>query len=452
MGRYPHLIQHRRRWMVRLIVPADVRLVIGQSVFKIGTGETDEHRAVVKAARIIATLKERIAQARATLKKPIDARAEALAEAYRVQQASDPAAAQAFVLTDVIAFVLQQQGHSWAEYGRHVRAADYDAYAGLRTLPNGEAVTATIEAITTTPFLHYFNDWKPHAGLVPRCLDQAVATLKQFGASVKQPIEALEAKHVQTWVDDQINPTGELGTSAKTVNRKLSELRNYWRYLQSRGVVAEERLPFNHRRVKDPPHRRKTKDERRQIFRPDDLVRIWREAERRSDLVLSYAIRIAAYSGARLEGPCELKVSDVRIDPDTGIAFMRMSDAKTEAGDRYVPIHSEIAALIQMLVKAATDDGYLLRINANNKYGERGSLVGKRFGILKTKLGFDGRFVFHSIRKTVANLFENAECPEGVAADVVGHLKPTMTYGLYSGITRMDLRARWMERAIRYPK
>jgi hypothetical protein len=110
--------------MVRLIVPADVRPVIGQSVFKISTGETDEPRAMAKAAPIIAALKARIAQARATLKKPIEARAEALAEAYRAQQASDPAAAQAFVLTDVIGFVLQQQGHSWAEYGRQVREAD----------------------------------------------------------------------------------------------------------------------------------------------------------------------------------------------------------------------------------------------------------------------------------------------------------------------------------------
>ncbi len=103
-----------------------------------------------------------------------------------------------------------------------------------------------------------------------------------------------------------------------------------------------------------------------------------------------------------------------------------------------------------MLVrKLQKNGGYLLRIDANNKYNERGSLIGKRFGILKTKLGFDERFVFHSIRKTVANMFENAECPEGVASDVVGHLKPTMTYGLYSGITRMDLRASgWKRRSV----
>jgi hypothetical protein len=38
-----------------------------------------------------------------------------------------------------------------------------------------------------------------------------------------------------------------------------------------------------------------------------------------------------------------------------------------------------------------------------------------------------------------------------VAADIIGHNKPTMTNGLYGGETRMDLRARWLAKAIRYP-
>jgi integrase len=439
--------------MVRIIVPVDVRSLIGQSVFKVSTRQTDEHRAVAKAGPIIADLKGRIRAARATLRKPVEVKADELAEAYRSRQSADSSAARAFVLTDVIAFVLQQQGHSWADYGQQVREAGYDAYAGLRRLPGGLAATNALDEITgrATPFLKYLDDWKPHAGLVPRCMDQAVATLKQFASAVKQPIETVEAKHVQAWVDALINPDGEAGISAKTVNRKLSELRNYWRYLQSHAVIPEDRLPFDHRRVKDPPHRRKTKGERRQRFQAADIVRLWHAAEQRGDLELSYAIRIAAYSGARLEGSCEMKDSDIRVDPDTGIAFMKMND-KTEAGDRFVPIHPGIAALIRKLVKGAEKNGgYLLRIDARNKYNERGSLVGKRFGILKTKMSFDKRFVFHSIRKTVANMLENAECPEGVASDIVGHLKPTMTYGLYSGITRMDLRARWMAKAIRYP-
>ena len=114
-------------------------------------------------------------------------------------------------------------------------------------------------------------------------------------------------------------------------------------------------------------------------------MRLWHAAEQRGDLNLSYAIRIAAYSGARLEGPCELKTTDIRVDPDTGISFMRMCD-KTEAGDRFVPIHPGITTLIQKLVKDAdTNGGYLLHINAHNKYHERGALIGKRFGILKVQ-------------------------------------------------------------------
>jgi len=226
VGRYPHLVLHRRRWMVRLIVPADVRSVIGQSVFKISTSETDEHRAVSKAGVIIAGLKERIRVARATLRKPIETQAEGLAATYQARQTADPSSAEPFILSEVIAFVLEQQGHAWADYGRHVRDAGYDAYAGLRSLPNGDAATRTLDAITgqATPFLKYLDDWKPHAGLKPRPLDQAIATLKEFAGAMKQPIERLEAKHVQAWIDGLINPAGETGLSAATVGRKLSTL------------------------------------------------------------------------------------------------------------------------------------------------------------------------------------------------------------------------------------
>ena len=167
-----------------------------------------------------------------------------------------------------------------------------------------------------TFFLRYLEDWKPHAALKPRPLDQAISTLKEFAGAVKQPIEKLEAKHVQAWIDDLINPDGDKGLTAATVGRKLSELRNYWRYLQSRQIVPEDKLPFAGRRVRDPVARRKTKEEQRQRFRPEDVVRLWKEAERRGDAELVKTITIAAYSGARIEGVAQLKVTDIRTDPD----------------------------------------------------------------------------------------------------------------------------------------
>ena len=68
-----------------------------------------------------------------------------------------------------------------------------------------------------------------------------------------------------------------------------------------------------------------------------------------------------------------------------------------------------------------------------NKFGERSASIGKRFGRLKKGLGFDSTKVFHSIRKTVVTQLEQAGVPESVTADIVGHEKKTITYGLYSG-------------------
>jgi hypothetical protein len=48
-------------------------------------------------------------------------------------------------------------------------------------------------------------------------------------------------------------------------------------------------------------------------------------------------------------------------------------------------------------------------------------------------------------------MLETAECPVGVAKDIIGHSKTDMTFGVYSGETRMDHRARWLVKAVNYP-
>ena len=45
---------------------------------------------------------------------------------------------------------------------------------------------------------------------------------------------------------------------------------------------------------------------------------------------------------------------------------------------------------------------------------------------------------------------ENIGCPEAVTADIVGHKKQTITYGLYSGGNRLELMRDWIEK-IQYP-
>lgn len=451
-SRYPYLVQQRRRWFVRMVVPPDVRDIIGQSIFKVPTGHSDEHRAASVAPRIVAELQDKIRTAREAGKRQEQVTAEQLAERYEAERKSDPENADIIKITDVINFVLKTHGHTWADHARQVREAGYDAHAALRLLPGGEAAAHAADRITgqATPLLTYLERWKPHAGLKPRPLDQAVSSIKQFDKAIAKPIEQIEDDDVQRWIETLINPESESGLHSKTVNRKLGEIRNYWMWMQQHRLVPKVRNPFIGHRVRDPANRRKTKEQERQRFRPEDVVRCWLAAEQNGDSHLAAAIRIAAYSGARIEGVAQLRATDVRVDPDTRILFMRMDD-KTAAGNRFVPIHPQVSALIKRLIKSADSEGFLIHSAAKNKYRERSQPIGKRFGRLKTGLGFDHRYVFHSIRKTVAHLFETAECPPGVAKDIIGHAKTDMTFGMYSGETRMDHRAKWLSTAVHYP-
>ncbi len=449
---YPYLIRQRHRWFIRMVVPPDLRDIVGHGIFKIATGETDQHRAATVAAPIIADLQTRIRTARDAGKRLEQVTAEQLTERYRAERTGDPEQAEITRITDVINFVLTTHGHRWTDYARQVREAGYDAHAALRLLPDGIAAANSADRITgyASPLLTYLERWMPHAGLKPRPLDQAVSSLRQFDKAVGKPIEQIEGKDVQAWIDDLINPNGETGLNSKTVNRKLGEIRNYWRWMQSLQIIPDDRNPFAGRRVRDPKSRRKTKDEVRQRFQPADVVRLWTAAEENDDAPLAATIRIAALHGARIEGVLQLRTDDIRVDPDTQVRFMRMDD-KTAAGDRFVPVHPKSSGLIDQLVRDADQDGYLIHSNAKTKSRERSQPIGKRFGRLKTDLSFDHRYVFHSIRKLVAHLFETAECPPGVAKDIIGHAKTDMTFGIYSGETRMDHRARWLAKAVRYP-
>jgi integrase len=149
------------------------------------------------------------------------------------------------------------------------------------------------------------------------------------------------------------------------------------------------------------------------------------------------------WTGARIEELCALPT--VRASDD----HLDIADAKTNAGWRQVPVHLKLKSTIVRLIDGSKD-GFLLSGLTANKYGDRSNAIGKRFGRLKTSVGFGPKRVFHSIRRTVSTLLENAGVPENVSADILGHEKTTMTYGLYSGGTSIKLRRKAIEK-LRYP-
>lgn len=136
------------------------------------------------------------------------------------------------------------------------------------------------------------------------------------------------------------------------------------------------------------------------------------------------------YSGMRIEEICSLTTADI-ITRDS-VKCMSIQVSKTKKGIRLVPIHKKLQPLIKK-AKDQSEDGYVVSGLTLNKYGDRSNAIGKRFGRLKTSLGFTDKYVFHSIRKCVVTQLENKGIPEGAVADLVGHEKPNMTFGTYSG-------------------
>jgi integrase len=118
---------------------------------------------------------------------------------------------------------------------------------------------------------------------------------------------------------------------------------------------------------------------------------------------------------------------------------IRIGNAKTAAGIREVPMHPVLWPLVTRLMERPSE-GFLLPGSAGS-YDKRTNALGTRFGRLKTAMGFSDRHVFHSIRKTVVSQLEQAGVGENVTADIVGHEKPRITYGLYSSGTSLQQKA-----------
>lgn len=265
--------------------------------------------------------------------------------------------------------------------------------------------------------------------------DMRTADLRRFAKKFPYADEVTRLQ-VMDWVESEL--MGEDKLSAATCRRIISACRGYWSYLERHQKMN---LPQPFDKVVPSAPRKKTKDDvqkRRKHFAQGDYKKLLEGSQRRSE-ALSALIQIGAYTGARIEELCSLKLENVTEDR------FKIEDAKTSAGIREIPIHSHIKKLVAQL-KKDSKDGYLLSGLTFNKYGDRSNAIGKQFGRLKTELGYGPDYVFHSLRKGVATQLETAGVAENVTARLLGHDFQTMSYGLYSGGVSFDVLAKALGR------
>jgi integrase len=173
---------------------------------------------------------------------------------------------------------------------------------------------------------------------------------------------------------------------------------------------------------------------------------------------LAWLCLIAAYSGMRLNEICQRKVSDLK--QEDGVWFFDITNAKSEAGDRKVPVHSRLIAAGLLDFKDHHGSEWLFPIlKPGGPDGKRSWYISKRLTEYRRDLGVarldektgKDRVDFHSFRRNAIQVLERARLPQTEVAQVVGHDREGITFGRYNpeGLELAALQE--VVEAIRYP-
>jgi integrase len=421
-----HLERRYNTYFTTLVVPKDVRHIIGKSKFFETTHTGDLRIAESQATLKVIKWKAEIAEARTKTDDPI------LNSAIELNRLLKTRSSPRHLVEDVIE---EETYRIEKEVG------------GLISRNFSMIATGKSKVLKTL-----IPDWRIHQ----KRKNLADKTIAQMEKDIDLMVDYLSTTYVLT--EEHANiwiryVAQHENLSAGSVTRIIGGCRNFFQYLKDVNVVPENSpQPFTilkeFKVSKNSNSKSVNKTESWEPFEVEEVSALHAEAIKKGDQILADLISLGAYTGARIEELCSLEKTYVKLEKKS----LKIVDSKTKSGEREIPIHSALLPLVKKMMRSNDDPKYLIPNLTLNKYGDRSNAVGKRFGRLKDALGHTNTHVFHSIRKTFTTALENAGVTENVAADIVGHKKQTMTYGLYSGGTTLDVKRKAIERINYGPK
>ena len=383
-------------WQVELRIPSDVRVVLGRTRFAKSTGTRDKRKAINKALPILTEWQQLITTAREN------------------PELIQPRPDRPVCLHDAAQGLLGNwHSQAWLDQLKPSQAKLYDAIEWGEGVSLPTHMCKFIEA-------HY-----------TRHRTQLEARRYILEATLFiHTLDDLNRVNAQCWIStEELKPINER-RAVKTMQKAVGFLSEYFEWLRYRGFVSQDlQNPF-----KDLHFSKQLARPRQYLPLSLDEVLVLRQAAQAADDVLMATyIDIARFTGMRLSEIGELSTESIVIEG--GVKCFRVRpDAKTEASsNRLIPVAPALASCVDL----ETLD---LRGTSN--------AVGKRFGRLKKRVLEDGSIrqkCFHSIRKFVVTTLEQGGVAEGIAADLVGHEKPNITYNVYSGGSSIEQLSRAVE-------
>ena len=389
-------------------VPESLRDLVGKTKYTKTTQTSDKRLALDRATAFVLQWKNEIAQLQYQTHDPFIA--SALDLGRQLKQSKDS------MLKQVIRETIEEEN---IKYSGNFNENPFQE--------NFENIALGRNAILDS-LIPGWIDFERKRGLATKTVDQMSRDIVLLIAYFKTA-GTLTPSNIRRWITES---NEDLNLTPSTVTRVFVACRNFFNYLKEVREIPHEMVsPFNipneFKITKKAHGKPENKVDSWIPFTVKEVEKLYKQSLLNEDVILSQLILIGAYSGARIEEICSLKITDINMEDE----YFDITDSKTLAGIRQVPIHSALKPLVEKLI-SQSQDGYLLSGLTSNKYKDRSNAIGKRFGRMKLKLNFPALKVFHSIRKTVVTQLENSDVSENIAADIVGHKKPRITYGLYS--------------------
>lgn len=213
------------------------------------------------------------------------------------------------------------------------------------------------------------------------------------------------------------------GLSQSSINRHMGALEQLWDWAKARGH-CDGVNPFAGQRTK---LKRGTNAETYLPWETDELKKLLANPPRRRDL--HEVMLVAMFSGLRVNEVASLTWAQLK--QSEGVHYFQIVEAKTEAGNRQVPVHPRLHWLVDR-TRGGDAERIWPNFNPEGPGKRPGADASKAFSDYKRRLGFTGRTkAFHSFRKNVTRIIERAGVPENQWAQVLGHERG-FTYGVYN--------------------
>lgn len=235
----------------------------------------------------------------------------------------------------------------------------------------------------------------------------------------------------------------EKGMSPATLNRHATALKALWDWAARRGYCSGLN-PFDGHRQR---LKRGVNVNGYVAWTADELKKLLAPPPKRRDL--HEVMVVAMHSGMRLNEIAALTWSDVQ--ERDGIHFFRVTDAKTAAGNREVPVHPALSWLLERN-RGKPEERIWATFNGEGPAKKPGADASREFSHFKTKRGFvDRTKTFHSFRKNAVGQWEALGVAQTEVAEVVGHEKSGITFSVYGAGISLKRKAEIIS-LLGYPK